>query len=105
MSEIHSTPAEKLVMMANQIAKAFAPQGEERAVPKIADHIKKFWDPRMRRKIDEHVATGGAGLEPYALTALRQLMAGQAGNAPPARDSVPSAAKHRPDHPTDTRQA
>ncbi len=45
-------------------------------MPKIAEHIKAFWDPRMRRKIDEHVTAGGAGLEPHALTALRQLMAG-----------------------------
>ncbi len=41
---------EKLVMMANQIAAFFAAQGEERAVPAVADHIKKFWDPQMRRK-------------------------------------------------------
>jgi len=41
---------EKLVMMANQIATFFAAQGEERAVPAIADHIRKFWDPEMRRK-------------------------------------------------------
>ena len=41
---------EKLVMMANQIAAFFAAQGEERAVPAIADHIRKFWDPEMRRK-------------------------------------------------------
>ena len=41
---------DKLVMMANQIAKAFAAQGEARAVPAIADHIQKFWDPAMRGK-------------------------------------------------------
>lgn len=75
MSEghIHTTPAERLVMMANQIAKAFTPLGEARAVPKIAEHIQKFWDPRMRRQIDAHVAEGGAGLEPLALAALESL--------------------------------
>ena len=83
MSEIHTTPDQRLVMMANQIAKAFAPQGEARAVAKTAEHIKAFWDPRMRRKIDEHVLSGGAGLEPYALTALRQLMAGAEKPLPP----------------------
>ena len=41
---------EKLVYMANQIASFFAAQGEAKAVPAIADHIKKFWDPEMRRK-------------------------------------------------------
>lgn len=63
----------KLVMMANQIAKAFAIQGEARAVPEIAMHIKKFWTAHMRTSIREHVAAGGAGLEPLALKALQQL--------------------------------
>lgn len=61
---------EKLVMMANQIARFFAAQGEARAVPQIADHIRQFWDPRMRRAIDAHLASGGAGLEPLAKAAL-----------------------------------
>jgi formate dehydrogenase subunit delta len=64
---------EKLVMMANQIARAFAPLGEERAAPKVADHIEKFWDPRMRRQIEAHVVAGGAGLEPAAKAALEGM--------------------------------
>jgi formate dehydrogenase subunit delta len=64
---------DKLVMMANQIARFFAAQGEARAVPQIADHIEKFWDPRMRREIVEHVRRGGAGLEPLAKVALAGL--------------------------------
>ena len=63
----------KLVMMANQIAKFFAAQGEAKAVPQIANHIQQFWDPRMRREILLHVAQGGAGLEPLALAAIKQL--------------------------------
>jgi NADH-dependant formate dehydrogenase delta subunit FdsD len=50
MSTTAMKPADKLVMMANQIARAFAAQGEARAVPKIADHIGKFRDPRMRSR-------------------------------------------------------
>ncbi len=64
---------DKLVMMVNQIAKAFEPMGEARAVPLIAQHIKDFWDPRMRRGIFEHLELGGAGLHPFALTALKTL--------------------------------
>jgi formate dehydrogenase subunit delta len=64
---------EKLVVMANQIAKFFAAQGHDRAVPQITDHIEKFWDPRMRRQILEYVAGGGAGLDPLALEAIRAL--------------------------------
>jgi formate dehydrogenase subunit delta len=65
---------EKLVMMANQIAKAFASHGEARAVPQIADHIRQFWDPRMRGAIAAHVADGGAGLDPLAMAALASIV-------------------------------
>lgn len=64
---------DKLVMMANQIAKFFETHGEARAVPQIAQHIKDFWDPRMRRGIQEHIEKGGAGLDPLALAALKTL--------------------------------
>jgi formate dehydrogenase subunit delta len=68
--------SDTLVRMANQIAKFFAVQGEERAVAGIADHIKKFWEPRMKAAIFAHVDAGGAGLDPLALEALRTLQAG-----------------------------
>jgi formate dehydrogenase subunit delta len=64
---------EKLVMMANQITAFFVAQGEERAVPQIAKHIESFWDPRMRAVMREHVAAGGAGLEPLARAACHRL--------------------------------
>ncbi len=65
--------ASKLVMMANQIASFFAVQGEERAVPQIASHIEKFWDPRMRLGIRAHLASGGAGLGLLARAAIERL--------------------------------
>jgi formate dehydrogenase subunit delta len=67
------TQTDRLVMMANQIACAFAPMGEARAIPKVADHIEKFWDPRMKRQMAMHVAGGGTGLKPLALAALANL--------------------------------
>lgn len=66
---------EKLVMMANQIARAFEAEGEARAVPQITGHIQSFWDPRMRAGILAHVAEGGAGLSPLALKALAGVRA------------------------------
>lgn len=68
----HST-AEKLVYMANQIATAFSAQKHEEAVAATRIHIQKFWDPRMRTKIAEHVAHGGEGLSPIAKEALEGL--------------------------------
>lgn len=75
---------DKLVMMANQIAKFFEPQGEARAVPQIARHIADFWDPRMRRGIMEHIANGGARLDPLALAALKTLRPAAQAAAPQA---------------------
>jgi formate dehydrogenase subunit delta len=66
---------DKLVYMANQIGKFFASQGREQAVAGTADHIKKFWDPRMRAAIFAHLEAGGAGLDPVVRTALESLMA------------------------------
>jgi formate dehydrogenase subunit delta len=59
--------------MANQISKFFAVQGAERAVPAIAGHLKKFWEPRMRTAIIAHVNAGGAGLDPLAKLAVEKL--------------------------------
>ena len=55
--------AEKLVRMVNQIEKFFAHQPPEIAIEAIADHLRKFWDPRMRAQL---LALDGTGLEPRA---------------------------------------
>jgi formate dehydrogenase subunit delta len=65
---------DKLVYMANQIAKFFESQGQEQAVAGTADHIQKFWDPRMRAEIFAHLQAGGAGLDPVVRAALESLM-------------------------------
>jgi len=66
---------DKLVYMANQIGKFFASQGREQAIAGTADHIKKFWDPRMRAAIFAHLEAGGAGLDPVVRAALESLVA------------------------------
>lgn len=68
-------PADKLVMMANQIAKNLAIQGEEQAISGIANHIRSFWDQRMRAAIAAHVVNGGKGLDPLAKKAIEGLPA------------------------------
>jgi formate dehydrogenase subunit delta len=40
---------ERLVYMANQIAREFAHLGDPAAA--TADHIAQFWDPRMRARV------------------------------------------------------
>lgn len=46
---------EKLAYMANQIGRFFAAQKTATVVPGIEDHIRKFWDPRMRRDLLAHL--------------------------------------------------
>ncbi|MBI5278449.1 MAG: formate dehydrogenase subunit delta [Burkholderiales bacterium] len=61
-----------LIQMANSIGDFFAamPDAEE-AKGDLASHIHRFWEPRMRRSIFEHIdQTGGAGLQPIVLQAL-----------------------------------
>lgn len=63
----------KLVYMANQIGKFFDARGEEAAVAGIADHLKRFWDPRMRAEIAAHLQAGGAGLDAPVQKAIERL--------------------------------
>jgi formate dehydrogenase subunit delta len=64
---------DKLVYMANQIGKFFASQGPDKAPAGIAEHIAKFWDPRMRAAIFAHLEAGGAGLDPPVREAVDKL--------------------------------
>ena len=64
---------DRLIYMANQIGTFFKSQGEGKAVPGIADHIQKFWDPRMRSAITAHLDAGGAGLDPTVRNAIQAL--------------------------------
>lgn len=64
---------DKLIYMANQIGKFWSSQGAEKAPAAIAEHIRKFWDPRMRERIASHLADGGAGLDPMVRKAIEQL--------------------------------
>jgi formate dehydrogenase subunit delta len=50
-----------MVRMANQIAEFFKSYGEKEAIEGIADHISKFWEPRMRRMYFAHIEAGGEG--------------------------------------------
>ncbi len=59
--------------MANQIALFFASYPKEEAVAGVTEHLRKFWEPRMRKQITEYVAHGGAGLHELAFEAVKRL--------------------------------
>jgi formate dehydrogenase subunit delta len=64
---------DRLVYMANQIGKFFESQRASEVVPGIASHIKKFWDPRMRKAIFAYLDAGGDGLDPKVKEAIVSL--------------------------------
>ena len=63
---------ERLVHMANNIGNFFAAEPDKAKGAKgVADHIRNFWEPRMRRQILAHIdKTSGAGLSDIVLKAL-----------------------------------
>jgi formate dehydrogenase subunit delta len=64
----------RLVAMANDIAAFFDSESDKAvAAEGVRIHLQKFWDPRMRREIIEHVKQGGAGLTPTACSAIERL--------------------------------
>lgn len=64
---------EKLVYMANQIARNFEAQGPEAATRATADHIASFWEPRMKAQIFAHLDAGADDLAPAARAAIGAL--------------------------------
>ncbi|RLK35557.1 formate dehydrogenase subunit delta [Cupriavidus plantarum] len=64
---------ENLIKMANQIGGFFeAMPDRAEALTDIASHIKRFWEPRMRRALLAHVdaTAGGEGLDPIVREAI-----------------------------------
>jgi formate dehydrogenase subunit delta len=59
--------------MANEIGAFFqADPDRKTALDGVAGHLRRFWDPRMRREILRWVdETGGSGLTPLVLDAIR----------------------------------
>lgn len=60
---------ERLTYMANQIARNLAPQGEA-AVDLTYQHLKDYWDPRMKAAI---LSSDREGLDPIARQAVERL--------------------------------
>ena len=63
---------DNLVHMANRIGEFFQTMPErEEAVLEITQHLRKFWAPRMRHELLEHVdRTGGDDLLPLVRQAV-----------------------------------
>lgn len=65
---------ERLVAMANDIAAFFASEPDpQAAAEQVANHLRRFWEPRMRQAIRRHLETGGTGLSALARQGVLRL--------------------------------
>ena len=68
---------ERLVTMANDIGAFWAGDPDKtEAAKNVASHLRRFWDPRMRREIITHYREGGAGLNDIVRSAIAILVDG-----------------------------
>ena len=58
---------ERLLAMANQIDDFFAPYPPARRAEGVRNHLRTYWDPRMREALLAHIAAGGDGLHAHVI--------------------------------------
>ncbi len=71
-----------LIVMANQIGDFFAPYPTERYREGMRNHLRTYWDPRMRSALLSHIDAGGEGLDVRVIDAallLREKTADKSG--------------------------
>ncbi len=60
--------------MANDIGHFFnSDPDKEAAVDGVFDHLRKFWDPRMRKEIIQYYREGGSELSELVRQAVKRL--------------------------------
>ncbi|MBZ9678171.1 formate dehydrogenase subunit delta [Mesorhizobium sp. ES1-1] len=64
---------EKLVRMANQIGTFFQSKPREEGIAGTAEHINKFWEPRMRQQFFEMLDAGGEGFIEIVVAASAKI--------------------------------
>jgi formate dehydrogenase subunit delta len=64
---------DKLVYMANQIARFMETKPHAEGVAGLASHINDFWEPRMRKQFFEILETGGDDFRPLVREAAEQI--------------------------------
>lgn len=65
---------EKLITMANQIGDFFAPYPAARQTEGIRNHLRTYWDPRMRDALLKYIhEQGGKHLHAHVLEGAKAL--------------------------------
>ena len=70
MSDTMMSTTDRLVYMANQIARNFAIEGEEVAIEATRRHIRRYWDPLMRQRVIASLAADPAQFSDIARGAV-----------------------------------
>ena len=61
------------IRLINKVVVHFGYLPTEQAATEVADHVRKFWDPRMKRRLFDLVDSGASDFEPVALAAAALL--------------------------------
>jgi len=64
---------QRLITIANQIGDFFSPYPPERAREGLRNHLRTYWDPRMRSALLAHIDAGGDGLDLRVIEGAQQL--------------------------------
>jgi formate dehydrogenase subunit delta len=77
-----------MVKMVNEISAFWASEAPDpaSASDSVATHLKRYWDPRMRRQIVEHFHAGAGGLSEIGRDAIAIL-------AQPAKPAAPETSQ------------
>ncbi len=67
---IHDDQGEKLIRMAREIADFFKAYPEDKAAASIANHINRYWTPKMREQFLAAIEAPGHSL-PHLLLAAK----------------------------------
>lgn len=62
-----------MIRNANQIALFFSTYSYKEGVAGVHEHLRLYWEPRMRTQIKKYVADGGNDLHALVLEAVNQL--------------------------------
>ncbi|MEI5681636.1 MULTISPECIES: formate dehydrogenase subunit delta [unclassified Mesorhizobium] len=73
LDEHRASTRDKIIRMANQIATFFHSKPREEGLAGTAEHINKFWEPRMRRHLFEVIDNGGEGLDELVIAASEKI--------------------------------
>ncbi|HVP32437.1 MAG TPA: formate dehydrogenase subunit delta [Steroidobacteraceae bacterium] len=85
-----------LIKMANEIGEFFSGASGEQAARDVANHLRRFWDPRMRAQMlkyyEERQGAGLSEVAKRAVALLKEASQAPGGTAPAAAPPVKPAA-------------